>query len=345
WRPAASLPGEAVPQIADVPAGEGTPQLVAEFPADIPAEPSASLHAEALLPSRPSAVLPDPTPVISDPSTVLPDPIGDPAPATPSSKTAPFEDEVPEKAVPSSKPAPDEDGSKVLLALDGPEPRRRPRVSIGLQAGTGSARRASDVSMQSAPYLAALTFLNTVDPSRMPDMKSNYRNTKEIGAAANAFFPESASGRYGHDLPLSLGLLLRADLTPRLNLESGLEYTYLHSVEGFAGSRIHQRLHFIGIPVRLDASLWTNGGWGLYAGLGGKVEKCVSARLGRVECEEPRLQWSAEAFGGIRYQIRPHAQLYFQPALSYYFTKTDLPTYRTEHPLGLSLHAGLRFDL
>ena len=75
------------------------------------------------------------------------------------------------------------------------------------------------------------------------------------------------------------------------------------------------------------------------------MEKCVSASLGTVLCEESRLQWSAEAFGGIQYRLGGRAHLYFQPELSYYFTRTDLITYRTEHPLGLSLHAGLRFDL
>ena len=199
--------------------------------------------------------------------------------------------------------------------------------------------------MQSAPYLAALNFLNTTDPSLMPRVKSNTSNTRGISAAANAFFPESSAGQYTHDLPLSLGISLRVDLTPKIGLETGLEYTYLHSTEEFVGSRLNQRLHFVGIPVRLESTLWTNGGFGFYAGVGAKVEKCVSATLGRVACEEPRLQWSAEAFGGVQYQLSSRTHLYFQPALSYYFTRTDLPTYRTEHPLGVTLHAGLRFDL
>ena len=199
--------------------------------------------------------------------------------------------------------------------------------------------------MASAPYVAALNFLNTTDPSLMPRVKSNTNNTQAISMTANSFFPETSAGQYTHDLPLSLGLSLRVDLSPKIGLETGLEYTYLHSTEEFLGSRLNQRLHFVGIPVRLDATLWTKGGFGVYAGVGAKVEKCVSATLGRVSCEEPRLQWSAEAFGGVQYQLSRRTSLYFQPALSWYFTKTDLPTYRTEHPLGVTLHAGLRFDL
>lgn len=284
--------------------------------------------------------------------------------AVPSSKTAQFVDGGLENPAPSTKMAQNVDGEPKNPALstkqadivDGipdqvrdeerePKPRHRARIAIGLRAGTGPTRRDAQVSMQSAPYVAALNFLNTTDPSLMPRVKSNTNNTQAISATANAFFSSSMAGQYSHDLPLSLGLSLRMGLTPKMGLETGLEYTYLHSTEEFAGSRLNQQLHFVGIPVRLDASLWTKGGFGIYAGVGVKVEKCVSAKLGRVACEEPRLQWSAEAFGGVQYQLSRRTSLYFQPALSWYFTKTDLPTYRTEHPLGVTLHAGLRFDL
>ena len=264
----------------------------------------------------------------------------------PSSNTAQNEDGEPEFPAPSSKQAQNEDGGEVLLAQDEPKPRRRVRIeSVSLRLGSSPIRRNALVSMASAPYVAALNFLNTTDPSLMPRVKSNTSNTQAISMTANSFFPETSAGQYTHDLPLSLGLSLRVDLSPKIGLETGLEYTYLHSTEEFLGSRLNQRLHFVGIPVRLDATLWTKGGFGVYAGVGARVEKCVSATLGRVSCEEPRLQWSAEAFGGVQYQLSRRTSLYFQPALSWYFTKTDLPTYRTEHPLGVTLHAGLRFDL
>ena len=79
--------------------------------------------------------------------------------------------------------------------------------------------------------------------------------------------------------------------------------------------------------------------------LGAKVEKCVYAILGRVQSDEKQLQWSAEAFAGAQYRLGRRTCLYFQPELSYYFTRTELVTCRTEHPLNVSLHAGLRFEL
>ena len=187
--------------------------------------------------------------------------------------------------------------------------------------------------------------MNTMDPGMIPKAKSNSINTRTFEAQANQFYAETTAGAYRHSVPFVLGLSVRAGLTPNIGLESGVEYTYLHSVIDFADSSMDERLHFIGIPLRLNARLWSCGGFDLYAGIGGKAEKCIAASLGRVFCEEPRLQWSAEAFGGIQYRMGDHTWLYFQPAFTWYLSRTDLVTYRTEHPLGLSLQAGLRFDL
>ena len=303
----------------------------------------------------PSSVTSDPTPVIPGPPPVIPDLIGDLLP-TPSSKTAQnedkpvqppspsanppsFEDEEAKSAELSSKPVPNEDGG----LRETPRKVERPRIAVGLRAGAGTFRRTADIAWQSAPYIAALTYLNASHPTS-PGVKSNTTNTRPLVPVANELYPDAVN-HYTHDLPLTLGLSVRLDLSPRIGVESGLEYAYLHSVEESVAGRLDQRLHFIGIPLRADVSLWKWQRFGLYLGMGVKMEKCVSATLGRLSCEEPRLQWSAEAFGGIQYRIGSLAQLYFQPELSCYFTRTDLVTYRTEHPLGVSLHVGLRFDL
>lgn len=235
-------------------------------------------------------------------------------------------------------------GQEPIVWPENPGTASRPRVAIGLRAGAGTARRTADIALQSAPYIAALTYLNTREPAVAPGVKSNYANSCPYVLAANSLYPDAVSS-YTHDLPLSLGLSVRLDLTPRLALESGLEYTYLHSVEESVAGRLDQRLHFIGIPLRMETTLWTWDRLGFYAGIGGKVEKCVAASLGKIQCEEPRLQGTAEAFGGIQYRLGSRVHLYFQPELSWYLTKTDLITCRTEHPLGLTLHAGLRLDL
>ena len=144
---------------------------------------------------------------------------------------------------------------------------------------------------------------------------------------------------------MTLGITARMELTPRIGIESGIEYTYLHSTVDSEAGRMDQKLHFVGIPVRMDTRLWTGNGFDLYAGIGAKAEKCIAASMGTVDCEEPHLQWSTGTFVGVQYRIGTRTHLYFQPEFSYDFTKTDLVTYRTENPIVFTLNAGLRFDL
>ena len=188
--------------------------------------------------------------------------------------------------------------------------------------------------------------MNKLDPSKLPNAKSNYGNTIPWYYENNIeqLQPETKNS-YRHDLPLTFGLTARIDLTSRMGAECGLEYTYMHSsVESMAG-KLSQNLHFIGIPVRFDARVCSWNGFDMYAGIGIKAEKCVAASIGHVQCEEKRIQLSAGTFAGVQYPIGRRAHLYFQPDLSYYLTKTDLITYRTENPFTFSLNAGIRFDL
>ncbi len=253
---------------------------------------------------------------------------------------------------PDEPEKPHEDSPKEKVSIDPfeafPEPARlhRPRLSVGVNAGSGMVPRKTDVLLQSTPYIAALTFMNAIElPAKTRGILSNYSNTVSFGVEANQFFPASSTNHYHHDLPLSLGVTARMAFASRWGVESGLEYTYLHSGVESAIGRLDQRLHFIGIPVRMDARLLSRGGFDLYAGVGAKAEKCLAASLGQVRCEENRIQWSAEAIAGVQYGIGNRAYLFFQPEASYYLTKTDLVTIRTEKPISFTLHAGLRFDL
>lgn len=241
-----------------------------------------------------------------------------------------------------------------LLAFAEPEPGRRPKVSVSLHAGAGAGQRDMRFNTMSAPYFAKLAYMNYGTAIEKTGIISSTNIDREYyqhlltKAASNAFMPNPSTPsdvQYRHDLPLTFGLLAKVGLLPWLGVESGVEYTYLHSVADSYTGTLDQRLHFIGVPVRLDARLWSNRLLDVYAALGGKAEKCVSASIGRIHCDEPRLQWSAGLAGGIRYRIWDKVSLYIQPELSWYFTETDLITYRTDNPLSFSLNAGFSFDL
>jgi hypothetical protein len=169
--------------------------------------------------------------------------------------------------------------------------------------------------------------------------------TKSSNVASNSFLNNSKGmimqKEYVHDLPLSFGLNARYWLSDRLSVESGLEYSYLHS----RLDDIHTVMHFAGIPLRVDYSLFNAGPVEFYTGIGGKVEKCLKASLGGMRVKERNLQWSGSFNVGARSRLSKNAWIYFQPDISYYFTRTNLTSYRTENRLGLNLRAGILFDI
>jgi len=293
--------------VADVPAArEALPS-----PADIPESPVSEGTSEspASAEASGSAARQD-DPDVSRPEESHPDSVPASTPsdaATP--KTAP-------SAVISDLPAfPDGDLASEVRT------RRVRRLTAGLIAGAtaGGAPTSATISSMAPGYYTKAS-------------NSNFWNN-----TSGVIFQKE----YVHDLPKTLGLTVRYGLTGRLSLESGLEYTYLHS----RYDDLHSVMHFAGIPLRLDYSLFTAGPADFYAGLGGKAEKCFKATLGGMAVSEDRIQWSASVLAGAQMRIFRGTWLYLQPDLTYYFTGTTLISYRTDNRLGFTLNAGLRFNI
>jgi len=356
-RPAAPLtvtPGE--PLVAQELPAEPLPEAAT---AVVPA-PAGDLPVVPKTPARPtrtgSAVTPDPTPAVSPdapavvtpdtPAEVVPVPTGEPDGPASAPETVP---DVQAPVTPAAvTPDPAGELPDPFLLAEADTPARRPRISVGVRAGAGTDRSQTEIPVLSNMKLVTLNYMNSmpVDALKSTNGIPNLSGEILYGYVLDNMRQNSRNNPYfRHDIPVTLGLSVRMGLTSRIGLESGLEYTYLHSVEEYGNQRLDQRLHFIGIPLRADVRLWSLRGFDVYAGLGAKMEKCFAASLGVVASREPRLQWSAEAFLGLQYRLGPWASLYFQPELSYYFTKTELVTARTENPLSLSLQAGFRFDL
>lgn len=155
---------------------------------------------------------------------------------------------------------------------------------------------------------------------------------------------ESCSFR--HHQPLSFGLSVRKEFRYGLSLESGVCYTLLRSDASFwkGGEEFSQKLHFIGIPLRLNWQFLERGRLSLYIGAGGMLEKCVAARFGTASVDEPGLQASVLGAAGAQYRLGGVVGLYFEPEVSYYFTRTRLRTTRTDDPLTLTLRLGVRLS-
>lgn len=155
-----------------------------------------------------------------------------------------------------------------------------------------------------------------------------------------------AESSFRHHQALSFGLAVRKEFAHGLSLESGVNYTLLRSDvrAKYVPEDVSQKLHFIGIPLRMNWQFFERGRFSLYIGAGGQVEKCVSAKFGSRSVDEPGVQWSALAAAGAQYRIGGLVGLYFEPEGSYYFTETGLRTARTDSPLTLTLRLGVRLS-
>lgn len=149
---------------------------------------------------------------------------------------------------------------------------------------------------------------------------------------------------FSHHLPLSFGLSVRKSFARGLSLESGLNYTLLRSEVRmrYSSEDVSQKLHFVGVPLRLNWQFVERGRFSAYVGAGGMIEKCVSAKFGSESVDESALQWSVLAALGAQYSLGNLVGIYFEPEVSYYLTDTELRTSRSDAPLTLSLRVGVR---
>lgn len=172
-----------------------------------------------------------------------------------------------------------------------------------------------------------------------------------------------------HDLPFSVGLSIGIPLCKRLDLQTGINYSYAHSrftstnrLQGTYSER-NQQLHYIGVPLMLSFRIVDRRIIKFYVSAGGACEKGLIATQHRqtFEVENDALlssQTDHEYIKGIQGSLTANVGLavmffkgmgiYFEPGFTWYIPAEKFPqpvNSRTVHPYNLSLTAGLRFNL
>ncbi len=157
----------------------------------------------------------------------------------------------------------------------------------------------------------------------------------------NVYNPTSIS----HKMPLSYSLNIAKRLGDRWSIESGVDYTRLSSTLTMSHTPdpFEQVVQFVGVPLRVNYDILSLGRFSLYAGAGGELERCVSAKLNSLDYSEVPWHTSAEAALGAQYNITNWLGAYVEPQAQYYFTKSRLTTIRTDSKLNFNLQFGLRF--
>ena len=165
-----------------------------------------------------------------------------------------------------------------------------------------------------------------------------------------------------HAAPLRVGVTAAWELTPHLNLVSGLNWTYLNSEFEETASPIRtvvgQDLGYLGVPLRLETAFNVWKGLWLSAGVGGMVEKgllssswtntWVDGQMAET-IKNPKpdtggLLWSVGANAGAEYRFSPSFGLYFTPGVEYHFDNgSEVRSAYTEKPLHWNVNLGVRF--
>ena len=188
-------------------------------------------------------------------------------------------------------------------------------------------------------------------------------NDNDNGQLMRSYNPRGTTRRHSeHHHPVRAGLSVRYALTKRIGIETGLTYTYLSSdisyESGADSYQTEQQLHFVGIPLNVDYSLWSNRWLSTYLSAGGMVEKNVKGRAATEyrhngesistttgDIKMKRLQWSANVAAGVQLNLFTGTGIFVEPGLAYNFRNgSTIKTAYSEKPLNFNLKIGLRYS-
>lgn len=166
------------------------------------------------------------------------------------------------------------------------------------------------------------------------------------------------SYNYSYREPVRLGVSFAVGLVGGLYAESGISYQYLASemLLGSAGNA-SQKLHYIGIPIRLGMIFMRSSRFQVYLSGGYMLEKCVYGVLelpngNDLELKLPGVMNSVNVVAGLQFMAGDHTALYVEPGMYSYLGMGDeigrehgyiLKNRYSKNPTGFSMQGGVRF--
>lgn len=196
------------------------------------------------------------------------------------------------------------------------------------------------------------------------------------GADFNSFLNKENNNYYlQHNLPISFGLTVTKQLTPRWSLQTGLLYTHLSS-EVTSSSVLNvkesQYFDYLGVPLYLNYTFLETGKTRFYVSVGGLIQKDIkggyksriglekeiaanSTELLRIFYNEPYYvkkslnqlypQFSAHTIFGVYYPLYKNMGIYGAFGGAYYFDAGN--QYRTiysDRQFQLDMNLGVNFN-
>ena len=135
-------------------------------------------------------------------------------------------------------------------------------------------------------------------------------------------------------LPFTLGATMERQLNKYLAVEAGLQYANVPSVDN--------KLHYIGIPIKLNANFVDTKKLNIYATVGGIADKCIAGAPNNDFKSEP-IQLAVTAGVGASYKLNDQLALFVEPGITHHFkTDSQLETTRSKRPTNFNVICGLR---
>ncbi len=178
-------------------------------------------------------------------------------------------------------------------------------------------------------------------------------------------YPESETN---HKQPVSFGVLTSFDITPKLQIETGLVYTYLSSettnkAEGYTSTEKVQ-FHYLGIPVNMNYTLISVNKLDLFLSLGAMIEKDIDGKIkdndekiiasainsgyanqtsSKINQKNPQLSLSGGV--GLTYPLYNRTNLFGKIGGRYYINaNNEYKTYYSDEKFGLDIQLGIKFN-
>lgn len=238
------------------------------------------------------------------------------------------------------------------------------------EIGTNKTKRKSksSISLVGKSGLSSSQYSNTSPStlrSSVSDTYGSYTIAKmQAYSEEKEIKPESETA---HNQPISFGLLTSLALSPKLNIETGLVYTYLSSEtknrsSGFLNSQKVQ-FHYLGVPLNLNYSLLSVNKLNLFVTAGAMIEKDINGKIkdydekkagsinsgytfnssSKIKQQNP--QFSVTGGVGLTYPIYDKVNLFGKVGGRYYMNaNNEYKTYYSDEKFGLDIQLGIKFN-
>ena len=155
-------------------------------------------------------------------------------------------------------------------------------------------------------------------------------------------------------MPITFGVRISKELSPKWTIETGVQYNLLRTdiirTIGDWSYTKNIKAHFVSIPVAAKynflqwkkTNLYTLGGMSIDIPIGSTIDSEITG-------EQPKLSYplsfTLDAGIGLEYKISPTTSLFIQPSLDYHLMdKSELPILWQDQPLSFELPIGIRIS-